>query len=124
MPVNDFTEHTVLENFTKKFCFMEKKLVSDGLFGSTTTWEDGMEFLAIERHDQTTIEARIAEQQGTASTYYIYVDKGIKLSPFDHIKRLDDKQVFEVTTSSSDMISPIESEMNLAVVLCKKVVLS
>ena len=123
MPVNDFTKFTVMENFTKKFCFMVKKLVSDGLFGSTTTWEDGMEFLAIERHDQT-IEAQQAEQQGTASTYSLYVDKGIKLSPFDHIKRLDDKQIYEVTTASSDKVSPAESGMNLAVVQCKKVVLS
>ena len=37
MHVNDFTKFTVMENFTKKFCFMVKKLVSDGLFGSTTT---------------------------------------------------------------------------------------
>lgn len=115
MPVNDFTKFTVMENFTKKFCFMVKKLVSDGLFGSTTTWEDGMEFLAIERHDQT-IEAQQAEQQGTASTYSLYVDKGIK--------RLDDGQTYEVTTASSDKISPAESQMNLAVVQCKKVVLS
>lgn len=127
MPVNDFTKFTVMENFTKKFCFMVKKLVSDGLFGSTTTWEDGMEFLAIERHDQT-IEAQQAEQQGTASTYSLYVDKGIKLSPFDRIKRLgdedEDEQIYEVTTASSDKISPAESGMNLAVVQCKKVVLS
>ena len=118
MPVNDFTKFTVMENFTKKFCFMVKKLVSDGLFGSTTTWEDGMEFLAIERHDQT-IEAQQAEQQGTASTYSLYVDKDIKLSPFDRIKRLDGGG-----TASSDKISPAESQMNLAVVQCKKVVLS
>lgn len=82
-----------------------------------------MEFLAIERHDQT-IEAQQAEQQGTASTYSLYVDKGIKLAPFDCIKRLEDGQTYEVTTASSDKISPAESGMNLAVVQCKKVVLS
>lgn len=123
MPVNNFTEFTDMKNFTKKFCFMEKKLVPDGLFGSTATWEDGMEFFAVERHDQT-IVAQQAEQQGTASTYSIYVDKGIKLSPFDRIKRLDDGQTYEVTTESSDKISPPESGINLAVVQCKKVVLS
>lgn len=64
-----------------------------------------MEFLAIERHDQT-IEAQQAEQQGTASTYSLYVDKGIKLAPFDCIKRLDDGQTYEVTTASSDRVSP------------------
>ena len=52
------------------------------------------------------------------------MDKGIKLSPFDRIKRLDDKQIYEVTTASSDKVSPDESQMNLAVVQCKKVVLS
>lgn len=123
MAVNDFVRNTVMDGFSRKFCFLEKKLVSDGLFGSTTTWVPGLEFEGVERHD-TTIEAQQAEQQGTASTYSIYVDKGVQLAPFDRIKRLDDGQTYEVTTASSDKISPAESQMNLAVVQCKKVVLS
>ena len=121
MAVNDFVRNTVMDGFSRKFCFLEKKLVSDGLFGSTTTWVPGLEFEGVERHD-TTIEAQQAEQQGTASTYSIYVDKGVQLAPFDRIKRLEDAQVFEVTSASADKLSPAESGMNLAVVQCKKAV--
>lgn len=123
MAVNEFTRNSIMNSFTKRFCFLEKKLVSDGLFGSTTTWEPGMEFDAVEKHD-TTIEAQQAEQQGTASTYSLYVDKGVQLAPFDRIRRLEDAQEFEVTTKSTDQLSPTESGMNLAVVKCKKAVLS
>lgn len=123
MAVNNFTQSSIMGGFTKRFCFLEKKLISDGLFGSTTTWEPGMEFDAVEKHD-TTIEAQQAEQQGTASTYSLYIDQGVQLAPFDRIKRLEDSQVFEVTTKSTDQLSPAESGMNLAVVMCKKAVLS
>lgn len=121
--VNSFVASSVMANFEKEFCYMEKHHKSDGLFGTTTTWEEGLHFHAVERHDQT-IEAQQAEQQGTASTYSLYVDKGVDLRPFDSIKRIEDGQTFEVTTSAADKASPMESGMNLCVVQCKKVVLA
>lgn len=121
--VNSFTASTVMQSFEKEFCYMEKHHESNGLFGTVTTWEEGLHFNAVERHDQT-IEAQQAEQQGTASTYSLYVDQSVDLQEFDHIKRIEDGQTFEVTTRSADKISPAESGMDLAVVQCKKVVLS
>lgn len=121
--VNSFVASTVMQNFSKKFCYMEERHTSDGLFGSTTKYEEGMEFEAVERHD-TTVEAQVAEQQGTASTYSLYVDKNLSLKPPNRIKRLEDGQTFEVTTNSTDKLSPAESGMDLAVVVCKKVVLA
>ena len=121
--VNAFTTSTVMQNFEKEFCFMEKKQAADSLFGMETVWAEGPHFQAIELHEQT-VEAQQAEQQGTASTYSLYIDKGVQLAPFDRIKRLEDSQVFEVTTRSTDQLSPTESGMNLCVVQCKKVVLS
>lgn len=75
--VNAFTASTVMANFEKEFCYMEKNHKSDGLFGTVTTWEEGVHFQAIERHDQT-LEAQQAEQQGTAATYSLYVDPASK----------------------------------------------
>lgn len=121
--VNPFTASTVMQSFEKEFCYMEKRHESNGLYGTVTKWEEGMRFNAVERHDQT-IEAQQAEQQGTASTYSLYVDQSVDLQPFDHIKRVEDGQAFEVTTRSVDKVSPAESGMNLAMVQCKKVVLS
>ena len=121
--VNTFTASTVMANFEKEFCYMEKKHQSDGLFGTVTTWEEGVHFQAIERHDQT-LEAQQAEQQGTAATYSLYVDKSVSLNYPDTIKRMEDGQTFEVTANAADKASPAESGMNLCVVQCKKVVLS
>lgn len=120
--VNDFLASTVMANFVKEFCYMEKTHESDGLFGTVTHWKEGVHFQAVERHDQT-VEAQQAEQQGTASTYSLYVDKSVSLGFGDHIKRVEDGQVFQVTTNAADKASPAESGMNLCVVQCKKAVL-
>lgn len=120
--VNPFTASTVMANFEKEFAYMEKHHKTDGLFGTVTTWEEGVHFWAVERHDQT-IEAQQAEQQGTASTYTLYVDKSVDLQAFDHIKRIEDGQTYQVTTNATDKASPVESGMNLCTVQCKKVVL-
>lgn len=120
--VNPFVASTVMQSFEKEFCYMEKHHKSDGLFGTVTTWEEGVHFWAVERHDQT-IEAQQAEQQGTASTYTLYVDKSVSLQAFDNIKRIEDGQTYQVTTNAADKASPAESGMNLCTVQCKKVVL-
>ena len=121
--VNDFLSSTVMQGFVKRFCLLEQKQVPDGVFGSAIEWAEGMQFDAAERHE-TTIEAQAAEQAGTSSTYSLYVDRSLSLHYPDRIRRMEDGQEFEVTTGSAETLAPDESGMNLALVRCKKVVLS
>lgn len=120
--VNAFTASTVMQSFTKKFCFQTRSYTADGVGGFVSSWQDGPEFEAVERHD-TTVEAQVAEQNNTASTYTLLVNSGVPLAFPDYIKRVEDGQTFQITSDAADKTAPPESGMNLRAVQCKKAVL-
>ena len=120
--VNAFTASTVMQSFTKKFCFQTRSYEPDGVGGFVSGWQDGPEFEAVERHD-TTVEAQVAEQADTASTYTLLVSTGVPLAFPDYIKRVSDGQTFQITSAADETKAPPESGMNLRAVKCKKAVL-
>ena len=97
--VNPFTASTVMQGFTKKFCFQTRSYEPDGVGGFVSGWQDGPEFEAVERHD-TTVEAQVAD-----------------------VKRVSDGQTFQVTSAANEGKAPPESGMGLRAVKCKKAVL-
>ena len=116
--VNAFTASTVMQGFTKKFRFQTRSYEPDGVGGFVSGWTDGPEFEAVERHD-TTVEAQVAEQADTASTYTLLVPLAFP----DYIKRASDGQTFQVTSAADEGNAPTESGMGLRAVKCKKAVL-
>ena len=94
--VNPFTASTVMQGFTKKYRFQTRSYEPDGVGGFVSGWQDGPEFEAVERHD-TTVEAQVAEQADTASTYTLLVNTGVPLAFPDYIKRVSDGQTFQIT---------------------------
>ena len=64
--VNPFTASTVMQGFTQKYRFQTRSYDPDGVGGFVSGWQDGPEFEAVERHDNT-VEAQVAEQADTAS---------------------------------------------------------
>ena len=77
--VNAFTASTVMQSFTQKYRFQTRSYEPDGVGGFVSGWQDGPEFEAVERHD-TTVEAQVAEQADTASTYTLLVNTGVPLA--------------------------------------------
>ena len=120
--VNAFTASTVMQGFTKKYRFQTRSYEPDGVGGFVSGWQDGPEFEAVERHD-TTVEAQVAEQADTASTYTLLVSTGVPLAFPDYIKRVDGGQTFQITSASDEGKAPPESGMGLRAVKCKKAVL-
>lgn len=120
--VNSFAASTVMQGFTKTFCFQERTHTADGVGGFISGWTDGPEFEAVERHD-TTVEAQVAEQTATASTYTLFVNTGVPLAFPDYIKRMSDGQTFQVTSAADEGNAPAESGMGLRAVQCKRAVL-
>lgn len=120
--VNAFTASTVMQGFTKKYRFQTRSYEPDGVGGFVSGWQDGPEFEAVERHD-TTVEAQVAEQADTASTYTLLVGTGVPLAFPDYIKRVDGGQTFQITSAADEGKSPPESGMGLRAVKCKKAVL-
>jgi hypothetical protein len=120
--VNAFTASTVMKSFTKTFCYMERTHEPDGVGGFVTKWTEGEQFEAVERHD-TTVEAQVAEQSSTASTYTLLINSDVPLAFPDYVKRIEDGQIFQATSDAADSRTPAESSMNLRAVQCKKAVL-
>lgn len=120
--VTPFTASTVMQGFTKKYRFQTRSYEPDGVGGFVSGWQDGPEFEAVERHD-TTVEAQVAEQADTASTYTLLVGTGVPLAFPDYIKRVDGGQTFQITSAADEGKAPKESGMGLRAVKCKKAVL-
>lgn len=120
--VNSFTASTVMKSFTKKYRFLERSHKPDGVGGFVSSWQDGPEFEAVERHD-TTVEAQVAEKEETASAYTLLVSSGVPLAFPDYIRRAEDGQTFQITSESTEGNAPPESGMGLRAVKCKKAVL-
>lgn len=119
--VNAFLASTVMQNAVETYHLLKKSSDDGGLLGEKTDWAKILTFEAAEQHDTST-PAQTAEQNGTASTYTLYVDRSIHLACGDRIRR-EDGTVFEVMTNSADAQAPAESRMNLCAVKCRKGVL-
>ena len=91
---------------------LEKTRVPDGEGGWETSWVDGPEFDAAIAH-ASSIEARVAESEGMASTFTVWTDKGITLDYHDVFRRNSDGQVFRVTSQGGDEQSPDRATFDL-----------
>lgn len=84
---------------------LEKRRIPDGEGGWEVTWTDGMTFTAAIEHNSS-IEARIAESEGMASTLTVWTEKGTTLDFHDVFRRESDGQVFRVTSQGGDEQTP------------------
>lgn len=110
---------SLLDEFAESFKKLDKISEPDGAGGFTTQWRESAQFKLIVRHD-TTIEARIAEEAGTASTYTFLFDKKLNFEFGDVVKRMKDGQVFKITQPSGEDFTPPSSGMNLGAVSARK----
>lgn len=110
----------MLESFADEYAFMIKKKKPDGAGGFITTWEESEDtFTAIRQHD-TTIEARIAEKDGSASTYTFFVDINTELEANDVIKNKKSGEVYMITSNAGDKITPAMSNLHMTSVDAKR----
>ena len=84
---------------------MDKRSVPDGMGGFTYEWTDGATFEAAIVKDSS-MQARIAEKEGVSELYTVTVAKGLKLDYHDVFRRLDDGEVFRVTSIQRDSETP------------------
>lgn len=95
----------LVDEFKVPCVMLEKKSVSDGEGGFTTEWTEGAEFMAaIVRN--STMEVRIAEQEGFTNAYTVTTSKNAQLDFHDVFRRVSDGQVFRVTSNADDMQTP------------------
>lgn len=95
----------LFNNAIETFRFVDKSRKPDGEGGFITEWTEGAEFEANARYDSS-MQARIAENQGVTSLYTITTKPEITLEYHDVIKRLEDGKIFRITSDGDDNRTP------------------
>lgn len=96
---------SLIDSFKTECMLLEKSRVPDGEGGWVTAWTDGAEFDAAITLDSS-LQARVAQQEGVTSVYTVTVDPGTPLDFHDVFRRSIDGKVFRVTSDSDDRRTP------------------
>lgn len=102
----------MMQDWVTSCTLLEKTRIPDGEGGWDTSWSDGAKFDAAIAH-ASSIEARVAESEGMASTFTVWTEKGITLEFHDVFRRDSDGQVFRVTSQGGDEQSPGRATFDL-----------
>lgn len=103
---------SLIDEFTSKCTMMDRISVPDGYGGFDKRWVDGAEFEAAITLD-TSMQARIAEQEGVTALYTITTKKNINLQYHDVLKRQSDEKIFRVTSDGDDKHTPESASLNM-----------
>lgn len=103
---------SLLEDAMTKCVMLHKQTQSDGYGGVITTWVGGAEFNAAIRFD-TSLQARVAENQGVTSLYTIITKKSITLEYHDVFRRVSDGKIFRVTSDGDDKYTPDAAALDM-----------
>ena len=96
---------SLLDDFARTCVLLEKKRVPDGAGGYKVEWTEGIEFVNHQSRD-TTMEARIAENQGVSSVYSALVEKALPIEYGDYFKDKEAGTIYRVTSRPEEKESP------------------
>lgn len=91
----------------------------DPVGGYTSTWTDGVPFGAAWEYESAP-EITVAEQQGVARQYNIYVDKSLDLDYHEYFRRLDTGETYRVVNPGADRHTPASSRLNRRLIAVEK----
>lgn len=103
---------SLLDEAMEKCIMIDKRTVSDGYGGYTTEWVDGAEFTAAIVLDSS-LQAKVAEQQGVTGIYTITTRKALNLQFHDVFRRKSDGKIFRVTSDGDDKHTPASAGLNM-----------
>ena len=91
---------------------LDRQTVSDGYGGYSIQYVEGAEFDAAITLDSS-IQAKIAEQQGVTGLYTVTTSKALNLQYHDVFKRISDGKVFRVTSDGDDKYTPKSATLDM-----------
>lgn len=91
---------------------LDKQTVSDGYGGLDTQYVEGAAFDAAITLD-TSIQAKLAEQQGVTGIYTVTTSQAINLQYHDIFRRNSDNKIFRVTSDGDDKHTPNSSSLDM-----------
>ena len=112
---------SLLNDAMEQCVMLNKAVVDDGYGGEKIIWTDGASFQAAIVFD-TSMEARIAESQGSTELYTVTVRRMKNLEYHDVFRRLSDGKVFRVTSDGTDKKTPKNAGLDMRQVTAEEFV--
>lgn len=106
------TTMSLLTEAMEKCTMMDKKTEPDGYGGYISNWIDGAAFDAAITFNSS-MEARVAGQQGVTSMYTVTTSKAMTLEYHDVFKRVSDGKIFRVTSDGDDSYTPKSATLDM-----------
>ncbi len=103
---------SLLDEAMEKCTMQDKTTAPDGYGGYTTVWKDGAPFYAAIVIDSS-MQAKIAEQQGVTGLYTVTTAKALNLQYHDVFRRESDKKIFRVTSDGDDKKTPNSAGLDM-----------
>ena len=113
----------LLQESMEDCVILNKQTRSDGYGGYNTIWIKGAEFKAAIVLD-TSIQAKMAEQQGVTGIYTVTTSKALNLQYHDVFRRNRDGKVFRVTSDGDDKFTPTRATLDMRQVSAEEFVLN
>lgn len=110
---------SLMDEYNAGCVLLEKVRQEDPVGGYRTVWTDGAHFQAAWEYESAP-EITVAEQQGVARTYRIYVDKTLDLEYHEAFRRTDNGQVYRVVNPGTDRMTPSFSRLNKRLIEVEK----
>ena len=103
---------SLLSEAMENCVMLDKTTTPDGYGGTIDVYVPGAEFQAAIVL-VSSMQARIAEQQGVTALYTITTRKSINLQYHDVLKRKSDGKIFRVTSDGDDKHTPNSANLNM-----------
>ena len=113
----------LLQESMEDCVILNKQTQSDGYGGYNTIWIKGAEFKAAIVLD-TSIQAKMAEQQGVTGIYTVTTSKALNLQYHDVFRRNRDGKVFRVTSDGDDKFTPTRATLDMRQVSAEEFILN
>lgn len=110
---------SLMDEYAVGCTLLVKTREEDPVGGYTTTWKDDATFTAAWEFESAP-EITVAEQQGVARTYRIYVDKTLDLDYREVFRRNDTSQIYRVTNPGTDRHTPSFSPLGKRLIEVEK----
>lgn len=110
---------SLMDEYNAPCVLLVKTIIPDPVGGYKPKWTDGTGFDAAWEY-QSAPEIIVAEKEGVARTYRIYVDKTLNLDYHDAFRRTDNGQIYRVTNPGTDRNTPSFSRLNKRLIEVEK----
>lgn len=102
----------LLQESMETCVMLDRQTASDGYGGYKTTWTDGAEFKAAIVLN-TSIQAKMAEQQGVTALYTVTTSRALNLQYHDVFRRVEDGKIFRVKSDGDDKKTPRSATLDM-----------